>query len=281
MNPSRTVTSSNPLADLTWTERMFLRVWCVPPPPVPFEPRDTYDPSNPAPRPPDPLERTRRVYGDRLEKALSGRVFLDIGCGAGDEVVAAAEAGAALAVGVDTLEFNAAVGTAHAAKRGVADRVKFTVDTIETLGTEWADVALSQNSFEHFEDPAAILEQAYAALKPGGQFFVTFGPTWWHPFGVHHMFMIRLPWAHGLFSERTILRVRRFYRPNQRTCWREVSLNQMTIAKLLEIVGASRFTLSYFSVTPIRPLPLWLARLRLFREWTTADVSVILTKPAS
>ncbi len=266
---------------LNFTERLFLRLWCVPPPPAPFEPRDLYDASQPPPLDADPLSRTRRVYGDRFEAAFRNRNFLDIGCGLGHQVLGAALAGAGMAVGVDTVEVNLTMARANAETLGVAERTKFTSDTIATFGREWADVALSQNSFEHFDDPGEILRLAYDALKPGGQFFVTFGPSWWHPFGVHHMFMIRLPWAHYFFSEQTILRVRQLYRPNKPTCWREVSLNQMTIAKLLRLVGESNFTLTHMSVTPIGPLPKALVRLPLFREWTTADVSVILTKPVS
>ena len=258
---------------------MFLRFWCVSPPPVPFEPRDAYD-ATPPEMHPEPLERTSRVYGDRFVRAVQGRVFLDIGCGLGDQVIAAAEAGAALAVGLDIVAINLRMAEARAETRGVSRLVRFTADAIPTFGTEWADVALSQNSFEHFADPAAILDQAYRALKPGGQFFVTFGPSWWHPFGVHHMFMIRLPWAHAIFSERTILRVRQLYRPDRPATWSDASLNQMTVAKLLRLVQATRFVVTDLSFTPIRPLPAWLVRLAPFREWTTADTSVILTKPA-
>jgi len=257
---------------------MFLRFCCVTPPPVPFEPRDAYD-AKPPEMDPQPLERTRRVYGDKFAKALIGRVFLDIGCGLGDQVIAAAESGVASAVGLDTVEINLRMGAARAESRGISDRVRFATDTIATFGTEWADVALSQNSFEHFDEPAEILDQAYRALKPGGQFFVTFGPSWWHPFGVHNMFMIWMPWAHVLFSERTILGVRQLYRPNTPTSWREVGLNKMTVAKLLRLVNATPFIVSDLSFTPIRPLPAWLVRLPIFREWTTADTSVILTKP--
>jgi SAM-dependent methyltransferase len=220
------------------------------------------------------------VFGDRLERALEGRVFLDIGCGGGNQVIAAAKSGATLAVGVDRVDVSLRLAAARAATSGVADRIRFTSNTIPTFGTEWADVVLSQNSFEHFDDPAEILEQAYQALRPGGHFFVTFGPSWWHPFGVHHMFMIRLPWAHLVFSEKTILHVRQLYRPNKPKCWREVSLNQMTVKKLLKLAAASRFAVSKLSFTPIRPLPKWLVSLPAFREWTTADTSVILTKPA-
>lgn len=229
---------------------------------------------------PDPLSRARRVYGDLFEQSLKDRVFIDIGCGVGDQVIAAAEAGAKLAVGLDTVDVNLRLGTANAVTRGVADRVRFTTDTIPTFGTGWADVALSQNSFEHFENPGEILSQAYQALKPGGRFFVTFGPSWWHPYGVHNMFMIRLPWAHCVFSERTILRVRQLYRPDKPMTWREVSLNRMTVANMLRLVEASGFILTSLSFTPIRPLPKSLVGLRFFREWTTADTSVILTKPS-
>ena len=270
--------SSSERPNLTLAERLFLNVCCVPPPPVPFEPRDAYD-AQPPEMHPEPLERTRRVYGDRFVRALKGRVFLDIGCGLGDQVIAAAEVGAELAVGLDTVEINLRMAEARAGARGVTNRVRFTSDAIPTFGTEWADVALSQNSFEHFDDPGEILDQAYRALKPGGQFFVTFGPSWWHPFGVHHMFMIRLPWAHAVFSERTILRVRQLYRPNRPRNWREVGLNQMTVAKLLRLVKATPFVVTDLSFTPIRHLPAGLVRLSIFREWTTADTSVILTKP--
>lgn len=273
------LTESSVVPPLNLVERIFLRVCCVPPPSVPYEPRDQYDLTDPPPMHPDPLGRVRRVYGHRFERAVSQRVFLDIGCGPGDQVLASAQAGSKLAVGVDKVEISLRIAEVHARTLGLTDRVRFTTDTMPTFGKEWADVALSQNSFEHFENPAEILAQAYAALKPGGQFFITFGPSWWHPYGEHNMFMIRLPWAHCFFSERTILRVRRLYRPNAPTCWREVSLNQMTIAKLLRLVQASGFSLTDMSVTPIRPLPRWLAQLRLFREWTTADVSIILTKP--
>lgn len=266
------------MSDFSLAEKIFLRLWCYPPPAVPFEPRDVFD-DQPPEMDSDPFGRTRRVFGDRLEKALEGRVFLDIGCGGGNQVIAAARGGASLAVGVDTVDVNLRLGAARAVTCGVADRVRFTSDTIPTFGTEWADVVLSQNSFEHFDDPGEILEQAYSALRPGGRFFVTFGPSWWHPFGVHHMFMIKLPWAHLLFSEKTILRVRQLYRPNKPKCWREVSLNRMTVKKLLRLADASRFVVTDLSFTPIRPFPKWLASLPAFREWMTADTSVILTKP--
>lgn len=265
---------------LTLAERFFLRVWCNPPPPVSFEPRDQYDLTHPPPMDPDPMARVRRIYGGRFERAIFERVFLDIDCGLGDQVLGVAHAGSKLAVGVDRVDVNLRIAAIHAESEGLSDGVRFTTDPIAAFGKAWADVALSQNSFEHFASPGDILSQAYDALKPGGRFFITFGPSWWHPFGVHHMFMIRLPFAHCIFSERTILRVRRLYRPNAPTCWQGVGLNQMTIRKLLMLIRNSGFTLTEMSLTPIRPLPRCLTRLNLFREWTNSNVAVILTKPS-
>lgn len=269
------------ISDLNLTEKLFLKLWCFPPPLAPYEPRDSYDLSLLPSMGPDPLARTRLVFGDRLESCLPGRVFLDIGCGPGDQVIGAAQAGAREAVGIDKIEIGLRIGETNAASLGVDARVRFTTEPLTTLGEGWADVALSQNSFEHLEEPAAVLRDVYHALKPGGQFFVTFGPPWWHPFGVHHMFMIKLPWAHLVFSERTILRVRQLFRPNEPACWNDVALNRMTIAKLERLVEDSLFTLTDMILTPIGPLPKRLVGLRAFREWTTANVSVVLTKSAS
>lgn len=274
MKPNHTTNNFN------LAERLFLRYFCFPPPQEPFEPRDAHDPSKPVPMEGDPLSRARRVYGNQFERTLEGRVFLDIGCGPGHQVLGAVKAGAKLAVGIDKAEITIRAAKILAAEMNLSERVYFTTDTIPVFGTEWADVALSQNSFEHFDDPGQILAQAYAALKPGGKFFITFGPTWWHPFGAHHMFMIKIPWAHLLFSEKTILRVRQMFRPNKPICWREVALNQMTIAKFTQLARKSNFTISRIVMTPIRPLPQWLVNLRPFREWTTSDVSVILIKSA-
>jgi SAM-dependent methyltransferase len=259
---------------------VFLRLWCYPPPPAPFEPRDEYESKMP-PMQANPLGRLRRVFGARFEQAVRDKVVVDVGCGAGAQVIGAVQAGGKLGVGIDKVDISIRIAIANAAEQGVADRVRFTTEPVSTFGAAWADVAVSQNSFEHFRDPGEILRQVYEALKPGGTFFVTFGPTWWHPYGVHHMFMIRMPWAHCLFSEKTILRVRQLYRPDKPMTWPEVSLNRISVRKFLELVRSTGFTLDELILEPIGPLPRWLVKLAMFREWTTTATSVILTKPGS
>ncbi|MGH8249521.1 MAG: class I SAM-dependent methyltransferase [Steroidobacteraceae bacterium] len=280
MNASGMLEKPSARPALNLAERIFLRTWCFKPPPVPFEPRDQFDWTRPPPIDPKPLALVGRVFGDQFEQALRGKVFVDIGCGYGDQVLGAARAGCKFAVGVDRVDVYLRIATSHAEREELADRVQFTMDMKAAQGEAWADVALSQNSFEHFRRPAEILAQAFEALKPGGRFFITFGPSWWHPFGVHHMFMIRLPCAHYFFSERTILRVRQLFRPNAPITWGETGLNQMTVRKLLALCTASGFELTRIVLTPIRPLPRWLTRLRPFREWMNSNIAVVLTKPS-
>ena len=259
--------------ELDRRQRFFLKYCCFPPPGRPPRPLGNHLSVD------NPLGLLRHYYGSAFDEAIRDRVVVDIGCGHGDQVIGAAQAGAGRAVGI---EMRPIVDEARAAALGVADRITFTTRPIAELGTAWADVAFSQNSFEHFGNPAQILADAWGALKPGGTFFVTFGPPWWNPFGVHQFFMIKYPWMHFIFSERTILGVRRLYRPDQAMRWADTDggLNQMTIAKFVGLVEASGFTMTRLALTPIRPLPAAIANLRLWREFTTSHVSAVLTKPA-
>lgn len=268
-----------PLAELSIKERVFLRYCCTPPPPEPFEPINDLNPNDPPPLDDDPLGRTRRVYGNLFEDAIQDKYLFDIGCGHGNQVLGAVLAGARMAVGVDVVEVFLEMAQRNAEFLGIEDKVAFTTNAEKDFGRNWADVALSQNSFEHFNDPADILQKVHNILKPGGLFFLTFGPLWYHPFGAHHMFMIKMPWAHLLFSKKTILRVRQLFRPAKPTRWQEVSLNKMTIKKLLRLIKQTNFSIEDLSYNPIRPLPRWIVKRLIFREWTVSDVSAILRKP--
>jgi predicted RNA methylase len=63
-----------------------------------------------------------------------GRTFLDIGCGPGHQVIAVAQAGAKLAVGVDRVRISIRFAQANAEWLGLADRVRFTTDALPSLG---------------------------------------------------------------------------------------------------------------------------------------------------
>jgi SAM-dependent methyltransferase len=141
---------------------------------------------------------------------------------------------------------------------------------------EPVDVILSVDAFEHFEDPAAVLTTMGRLLKPDGFVLVSFGPTWYHPFG-GHLFSV-FPWSHLLFSETAQIRWRGDFKRDGATQFSEVpgGLNKMTIKRFLKLVDESPFGLESFYARPIRPVG-W-AHNRFSREFTTSIVEAKLVK---
>jgi len=87
---------------------------------------------------------------------LAGKRVLDIGCGAGGITAALArDYGAAQVVGIDVEEPVCAAARRHAAKSGVADRVR---------------IVFSKDSIIHIPDKVFLAGEAFRVLKPGGWF---------------------------------------------------------------------------------------------------------------
>jgi 2-polyprenyl-3-methyl-5-hydroxy-6-metoxy-1,4-benzoquinol methylase len=204
------------------------------------------------------------LFGDRIYDEIRDRVVIDFGCGPGAEAVEMALRGARRVVGIDLREEHLESGRRRAAAAGIADRCDF-----RRSPDEPADVVVSLDSFEHFENPAHILRVIDAYLKPEGKVLVTFGPTWYHPLG-GHVFSV-FPWAHLLFTERALLRWRKSFHPEQtaRTV-EECGLNKITIRRFRRIVADSCFEFEWFAAPPIRGIR-WLS-LPLIREFGTATV---------
>lgn len=213
--------------------------------------------------------KLRVLLGDTLLREIVGCDVIDFGCGAGNEAVEIAQAGARTVTGIDiqTDQFPAAIERARAA--GVADRVRFR----ETPDAP-ADVIVSIDSFEHFEDPDAILRIMAQHLRPGGKVVASFGPTWYHPLG-GHLFSV-FPWAHLVFTERALLRWRSEFKTDGAQHFGEVAggLNQMTIARFERLIGRSPFIIRHFEAVPIRRLQR--VSNRVTREFTTAIVRCTL-----
>ena len=69
------------------------------------------------------------------------------------------------------------------------------------FGDESFDVVYSYDAFEHFADPAAVLQQGIRVLRPGGFLFASFGPLYASPWGAHQWHCIDVPYCHLLFGE--------------------------------------------------------------------------------
>jgi SAM-dependent methyltransferase len=213
------------------------------------------------------------MLGARSVERVRGNVVIDFGCGPGAEAIELARAGARRVIGVDIREKWLEMAHAAAIEAGVADRCVFC-----TTPTEPADLIVSLDSFEHFEDPAAILRTMAMYLRPGGEALISFGPTWYHPLGGHKFSVF--PWAHLLFTERALLRWRKNFYPRQTaTRITECGLNKMTVGRFRRLVENSPFRFAEFEARPI-------SRLRrlaspLTREFVTSVVICRLVLRAS
>jgi SAM-dependent methyltransferase len=213
----------------------------------------------------DGVSKIETLLGKRIWDDTRNKVVIDFGCGDGEDAVEVAKRSAKRVVGVDIRIRALERARARAAAEGVSDRCVFTTATEEK-----ADVILSLDAFEHFDDPAEILRIMRRLLKDDGVIIAAFGPTWYHPLGGH--LFSPFPWAHLVFTEKSLIRWRSDFKTDGATrfCEAEGGLNQMTIRRFESIVAASDFRFAEFEPVPIRKLrPV---ANRLTREFTTAIV---------
>lgn len=215
--------------------------------------------------------KLRITLGDDLLTLIRDKTVIDFGCGEGLETLDLARHGAKRVIGLDIRQNVLDKATRSAEAAGLSDRCEFATNT-DTK----ADVIVSLDAFEHFDDPAGVLGIMHGLLKPSGVVIASFGPTWYHPFG-GHLFSV-FPWAHLLFSEQALIRWRTTIRADGATRFGEVEggLNQMTIARFERLISASRFQVEAFEAVPIHKLrPV---HCRLTREFTTAIVRAKLVR---
>lgn len=63
------------------------------------------------------------------------------------------------------------------------------------------DFVFSYDSFEHFENPEQVLNEATRVVKKGGYIFLSFGPLYYSPFGEHAYYSITVPYCQMLFPK--------------------------------------------------------------------------------
>jgi 2-polyprenyl-3-methyl-5-hydroxy-6-metoxy-1,4-benzoquinol methylase len=215
------------------------------------------------------------LFGRDFFDEIRGKTVIDFGCGVGDESMEMASRGAAHVTGVDIRQKFIEEAATRARRAGLSDRLEFR-PTVETP----ADVIVSLDGFEHYDDPAGVLETMAAWLRPGGKVLVSFGCTWYHPYG-GHLFAL-FPWGHLLFTEHAMLTWRKQSHPEQlaRTVT-ECGLNKMTIRRFERLVAQSPLCFARYETRPIRQakrLHLW---NRATREFFTSVVQATLVlRPA-
>ena len=140
-------------------------------------------------------------------------------------------------------------------------------------------MAISHNSFEHFSDPRAVLEEMKGLIADGGKILITFSPPWLSPYGSHMHFFTRVPWVNILFPERAVMAVRSRYRNDGARRYEEVEsgLNKMTVGRFERIVASCGLEFAYKRYRCVRNLDFF-GQARLVREFFVNSVSAILVK---
>ncbi|HLK31843.1 MAG TPA: class I SAM-dependent methyltransferase [Terriglobales bacterium] len=213
------------------------------------------------------------LFGKQVWDEIKDRVVIDFGCGFGATTVEIAQRGARCVIGIDIREWVLAEARKLAKQNNVDQVCHF-----ETKTDTRADLIMSLDSFEHFSDPASILQIMDRLLKPDGRVLISFGPTWYHPYGGHRF--SPFPWAHVIFTEKALLRWRSEIHHEHFRRFSEVDggLNRMTIRRFENVVGDSPFQFASFDAVPIhsaRPF-----HSRLTREFLTSIVRCTLIKKA-
>jgi len=221
---------------------------------------------------PSPSARLARAFGREILEEFRGRTVADFGCGSGSVAVSIArQVPDTRVIGVDIQPRQLDNARRRAAAAGLDTRCKFMTRLHEPV-----DVILSMDAFEHFADPAGVLETMHGKLRPGGAVLAAFGPTWLHPRG-GHLFSV-FPWAHLLFTEAALIRWRADFKGDGASRFGEVEggLNRMRINRFERLVENSPLDLDWLRLIPIRGIGLlgW----RPFREFGTALVVCRLSR---
>lgn len=210
-------------------------------------------------------------FGSEFFDEIVGKTVLDFGCGQGFQTIDMARRGARHVIGLDIQTAGLTAGRHRAEQLGLRERCTFTDQMPGPV-----DIIVSRDAFEHFVDPAAILETMHRLLVPGGRVLASFGPTWLHPRG-GHLFSV-FPWSHLIFTECALIRWRSDFRHDGATRFSEVAggLNQMTIRRFEQLVAASPLRLDHLDTVPIRGLN-WL-RHPWLREYGSSLVRCQLSR---
>ena len=215
-----------------------------------------------------------------FDAEIRGKSILDFGCGIGLQSLALSEGGAGYVLGLDLQEEGLEIARARARERGVApERLEFKTAIPESVQGSF-DIVLSKDSFEHFDDPAAILQMMAASLNSDGRIFITFGPPWFAPYGSHMHFFTKFPWVNVIFSERTVLNVRNQFRNDGATRYEDVQggLNRMTVKRFETLIAQSRLNPTWVRLSAVKNLS-FLCRLPVVRELFVNQITSILSPP--
>jgi len=207
------------------------------------------------------------LFGPEFWHSVRGKTVIDFGCGHGDEAIDIARYGAARVIGIERPGKSLDIARKNLARAGITN-CEFVTETKER-----ADIVLSIDSFEHFDNPDRILKFMAGLLKPDGRVIASFGYPWYHPLGGH---LPLFPWGHLVFTERSLMTWRSKFKTDGATRFEEMEggLNKMSIRKFKRLISESPLQIETLRTVPIRAA----RRLHcgLTREFFTSLIQVTL-----
>jgi SAM-dependent methyltransferase len=163
----------------------------------PYTPRYRYDPQSVEKR---GRERAKEIFN--LIGTEIGRFenFLELGCFDGMVSCVLQRMGkTAIAIDIKCEGFD---------KRAIDGGTIFLQMDVTHLGfhDKTFDFIFSYNAFEHFAEPELVLQEAIRMLKTGGYLYLSFGPLYMSPRGLHAYPSITFPYCQFLFPEEMLER---------------------------------------------------------------------------
>lgn len=238
---------------------------------------------------------TQRFFARLPHLEVADKTVVDVGCGVGYTIFHVAESGARRAVGVDIdpLHLDFANHKLQKEYPHLTDRVELRlIHDWDDLGAERFDVVLSQDSFEHLENPVEATERLRGLLADEGLLVIGFGGVWGSPYGGHLNHVTSLPYAHLIFPERVVMHERMRFRPEQRAHRYEDfvgGLNRMTVERFEEIMRATGMECVYYATNVSDHKAVKLMRLlakvpvgrRMWRHLFTANIYSVWRESAA
>lgn len=247
-------------------------------------------------------------YDDHFPaESVRNKRVLDFGCGEGALSFHACSLGASSVHGVDVIKKNILNAQALADKADLPVTPQFSASGVNRMSFQdnSFDVILCFDVVEHIMDPLPIWAEWHRVLAPGGHILIWWQP-YYHPYGHHLMSYVPMPWAHVLFSRKTLATTchRIFHLPEYLPRYWDVDpdgnklpdrefrtenlggVNRLTISAFEKQITAAGFRIDRREPHPMKgpwPVPRvsdFATRRPLLREYLTAYMIYDIVKPA-
>jgi len=225
-----------------------------------------------------------REKAERLLSAIKGNDaglhdFLELGCGDGTVCqTLALEGRRATGIDIDGDTF------IHRTRASSASLVKMDVAALEFRDASF-DCIFCFSSFEHFADPASALAEAIRVLRPGGLLYLSLGPIYNSPRGLHSRQKLAIPYRQHLFPMDLL---QRFVRSRNRNRIEDEDVNKWSLAQYRRLwhLHASRLVkLDYREIATYKHVDLiekyatcFRSKVDSFEELVVAVIVALLRK---